>query len=61
MPSARDCGNRHAMKKNKLNPTMYDLIRNLPSRKCAKAQNAVEESLLMRHAKLAFSPGNYIF
>jgi hypothetical protein len=49
------------MKKNKLNPTMYDLIRNLPSRKCAKAQNAVEESLLMRHAKLAFSPGNYIF
>ena len=30
---------------------MYDLIRNLPSRKCTKAQNAVEASLLIRHTK----------
>tara|TARA_Y100000385_G_scaffold239646_1_gene255123 strand:- start:121 stop:270 length:150 start_codon:yes stop_codon:yes gene_type:complete len=49
------------MNKNKLNPAMYDLIRNLPSRKCAKAQNAVEVFLIVRRVKVTLSPGIYIF
>ena len=61
-PSAKDCGTTPAIKKkNKLNPAIYDLIRNLPSRKCAKAQHAGEEFFLIRHATLAPKPGNYFF
>jgi hypothetical protein len=61
-PSAKDCGTTQAIKKkNKLNPAMYDLIRNLPSRKCAKAQHAGKEFFLIRHATVTRSPSNHSF